>query len=69
MSTQDNYLVVHLDEKMFICNDEQELTTVLTDAQKETYNVVTITFYKNKERNERLSNFYMKKFKRFLQVS
>jgi hypothetical protein len=66
MSTQDIYLVVHIDEKMFICNNEEELTKVLSDAQKEKCSV-TIDFIKNKERNEKLSKFYMKKFKRFLQ--
>ena len=67
MSTQDNYLIVHIDEKMIVCNNEEELTKVLTDSQKEKCSV-TIDFIKNKERDEKVSKFYMKKFKRFLPV-
>jgi hypothetical protein len=68
MSTQDNYLVVHIDEKMFICNSEMELTKILSEAQKEKCSI-TIDFIKNKERDEKVSKFYMKKFKKFLPVS
>jgi hypothetical protein len=65
MSTQDNYLIVHIDQKMIVCNNEEELTNVLTNAQKEKCSI-TIDLIKNKERNDNLSKFYMKKFKRFL---
>jgi hypothetical protein len=59
MSEQDNYIIFIVDSQEYVCNNESELISILQTTQGASRE---IKFFKDKQYNERISQFYHKKY-------